>query len=264
MIFVTDWNAASSELRGNHIADFLGVPCLKNDIGDERNGVVVFVKVVDFDIMKKAKSLGNTIVYDPIDRFCSGFRAAIFSDLVDIVIVPNKICIRYYSSIFTNAEFVVIPHQWDQRLTSESSQDSLRTGYIGEELNLVDRRYKGEKVTKADEMIPAASRFNLHLSLNLRDARYINLKPATKIATAAAVGANVVAFPDPSALEILPAEYPYYVNGRDDPMRVLADAEQSFGSATWQRGREMMAAVKERTSMPAIAALYDFKPQRAA
>jgi len=263
MIFVTDFAAASSTLRGQHIADYLGVPCLENSLGEEKNGVVVFVKKPDFGIMKQAKTLGNTIVYDPIDRFCKQDRTAIFADLVDILIVPNQVCIRYYSTIFTNAEFVVIPHQWDQRLTSESPQDTLRTGYIGEELNLVERRYKGEKVTKVSEMMDAAPRFNLHLSLNAREATYINLKPATKIAIASAVGANVVAFPDPSALEVLPKEYPYYVNGRDDPMRVLAMAEESFGSALWQRGCEMMAAVKEKTSLPAIAALYDFKPQRA-
>lgn len=258
MIFVTDYAAASSTLRGQHIADHLDVPCLENDLGDEKNGVVVFVKKVENGLMKTAKSLGNTIVYDPIDRFCKHNITALFADLVDVLIVPNQACIRYYSTIFTNAEFVVIPHQWDQRLTSESPQDKLRTGYIGEELNLVERRYKGEKVTKASEMMDAAPRFNLHLSLNAREAPYINLKPATKIVTAAAVGANVVAFPDPSALEILPADYPFYVRGRDDPMDMLARAEKSFGTELWERGLAMMRDVKARTSLPEIAKLYNF------
>jgi hypothetical protein len=264
MIFVTDFDAASSTLRGQHIADALGVKCLQNDFGDEKNGVVVFVKKVDPSIMLNAKKHGNTIVYDPIDRYCKGIRATLFSDYVDILIVPNKVCIRYYSTIFTNAEFVVIPHQWDKRLTSVSPQDQLRTGYIGEELNLVERRYKGERVTKVAEMMDAAPRFNLHLSLNVRDALHINLKPATKIAIAAAVAANVIAFPDPSALDILSADYPFYLHNRADPMDMLHRMEGSFGSAEWLRGLEMMAQVKERTSIEAISALYDFKPQRAA
>ena len=263
MIFVTDYEAASSTLRGNHIADYLGVPCLENSLGDEKNGIVVFVKKPDPQVVKLAKTLKNTIVYDPIDRFCKEGRQAPFADLVDILIVPNRVCMRYYSTIFTNAEFVVIPHQWDQRLTSESPQDELRTGYIGEELNLVERRFKGERVTKVSEMMGAAPRFNLHLSMNAREARYINLKPATKVAIASAVGANVVAFPDPSALEILPTEYPFYVRGRTDPMDMIEIAEKSFGTVLWDEGREMMAMVKEKTSMPAIATLYDFKPMRA-
>lgn len=259
MIFVKDGLTTGTRMRCDDIAKTLNKPFFKSSLGElpPKNDVVVFVKYVDPEIVRKAKSLGNTIVYDPVDRFCKDGMSCIFAELVDIVLVPNQVCIRYYSSIFTNAEFRVIPHQWDNRLVCEPQHDKFRVGYIGEDLNLSERRYTGPKITDPSEMIPRASEFNCHISFPARMAKFAMLKPATKVSTAAAVGANIVVFPDPSALEILPEDYPFYCHG--DPMEAIERAESLFNGPVWHRGLDMMAKVKERTSLPAIASLYDFK-----
>jgi hypothetical protein len=257
VIFVKHKKTTATTLRGDDLARQLGVPCISQESELPKNDVVILVKYADAELVKTAKKLGNTIVYDVVDHLCKDGVNCMFSDLVDILLVPNRVCIRYYSTIFANAEFKVIPHQWDNRLICDPNYDEFRVGYIGEELNLSERRFTGPKVTVASEMIPMASKFNCHLSLPARMAKIAMLKPATKISTAAAVGANVIAFPDPSALEILPEDYPFYCNG--DPMEAIDRAKSLFNSPVWHKGLEMMVKVKEQTSIASIAALYDFK-----
>jgi hypothetical protein len=49
-------------------------------------------------------------------------------------------------------------------------------------------------------------------------------------------------------------DYPFYVDG--EPMPAIRMARESFGGAAWKKGREMMKAVKEKTSLEAVAGLY--------
>jgi hypothetical protein len=103
-------------------------------------------------------------------------------------------------------------------------------------------------------MLAAAPQFNMHLCLQRRDERHALLKPATKISTASAVGANVLTYRDPSAVELLGQDYPFYVDS--DQNTAIRMVRESFGGREWKRGREKMKEVRERTSLKAIAALY--------
>jgi hypothetical protein len=122
------------------------------------------------------------------------------------------------------------------------------------QLNMTVPGWDGAAVYEASQQLEAAPHFNLHLALQRRDERSALLKPATKVSTAAAVGANVLTYRDPSVLELLGPDYPFYVDG--EPMPAIRMARASFGGASWKKGREMMKAVKEKTSLAAVAALY--------
>lgn len=253
MIFVVNNEFASATLRGEHIAAELGVPCLFADLGGARNQQVVFVKDADRGLVLDAKDRGNEVIYDPIDLFCYKNRTVPFADLVDVLLVPNKACIEHYKSIFTRARFAVVPHQWDPRITSTAPQDYCRTAYIGKGFNCPPG-FGGMKVFNSVQFLEAAPLFNLHLSLNRRDLCAL-LKPATKIATASAVLANVVSYADPGAVELLGVDYPFLASG-DNEKEIISFAQKCFGNPIWKRARERMKEVRERTSLKSIASLY--------
>ena len=257
MIFVVNSEFISSLLRGEHLAEALGVPMLFADLGATRNDSVVFVKDADRGLALDAKDRGNRIILDVIDLHCYKQRTCPFADLVDVLIVPNHACIGWYAPIYPAARFAVIPHQWDHRIRGKAQQYRFSAGYIGKGFNCTVTDVPGvEKVFLSDQQLAAAPRFNLHVALQPRGGLAPLLKPATKVSTASAVGANVLTYRDPSVVELLGDDYPFYVDVDTDQMTAIRMAREAFGGRDWKLGREKMKQVRERTSLEAIAALY--------
>ena len=254
MLFVAPKGYPSSELRGDQIAAELGVPCLSR-MDETQDDVIVFVKSAYTSDVELAKSRGNVIAYDVLDYFCYADRHLPFAHLVDILIVPNSVCEPVYQVMFPSAKQVVIPHNWDSRIGGEAKHDKPRLGYIGMSFNAPNTdRNMYSAVVEPKNMVDAASQYNLHLCITKRDDMAKMLKPATKIATASAVGACAIAHLDPSAMELLGEEYPFYVHTTLDD--AIDDAIRSFGGERWARARTIMAKVREKTSPRNIAQLY--------
>lgn len=255
MIFVVNGETTASTLRGDHIAEALGAKVFFADLGSTRNTDVVFVKDADRGLVLDAKDRNCRIILDVIDFFSYKNRECRFSDLVDILIVPNRSCIAWYTERFPQARYAVIPHQWDYRIKGQAQHYRYSPGYIGKHFNLtVPMDWGGTNIFQSTQHLEAAPLFNLHLALQRRDEKIAMLKPATKISTAAAVGANVLTYRDPSAVELLGPDYPFYVD--IDPMDAIRMVREAFGGRDWKLGREIMKEVKERTSLMAIAELY--------
>ena len=217
----------------------------------ERGEWIVFVKTLDG--IEEAKAAGAMIAVDPVDLWCYPGRNN--NDTwpeVDLVIVPNSMCRKFYNRIFTNADYLLVPHQWDKRITGTAKQDVFRPGYIGRTFNL-NEQLNIDMVTEPDEQLDAMSRFNCHVAEHASIEQQ-RLKPATKVASAAAVGANIVTHKGSSAVELLGNDYPFYATGT--LFDALFKAKKAFGSAAWNYGLEIMADVKEKTSLKSIAERY--------
>lgn len=241
----------AGELRGQMIAEALGVPC--DDDYQTPDTVVVFVKKQDG--IQQAAADGCIVAYDPVDYFCYADQRP-YEPLpeVSVLIVPNKRCCANYRKFFPSADFLVVPHQWDPRITGECEHDEFRPGYVGRSFNI------GEDigipmVTDAAEQLSALPRFNCHLSNNGRTSLHAERKPATKVASAAAVGAVVLCQRDASSERLLGDDYPFYSDGT--LFDGLWQARKRFGTAAWDEAREIMRGVKEKTSLPNVAALYE-------
>lgn len=254
MLLVVNNGFTSGILRGEHIAEALGLRCHFADFGGVRHDTVLFVKETDRGLMEDAKERRNRIVYDPLDHFCYKDRIVDYGDLVDVVLVPNRACAVFYAEHFPKARYALIPHQWDTRVNGIAPQDRVRAVYIGKGFNCPPG-WRGDRITASGEMLQAAPFFNLHLCLNQRAEKQVLLKPATKIATASAVLANVVSYGDPSALELLGTQYPYIV-GSESISDVIRRAARDFGGSTWKRARNTMREIRERLCLQSIAALY--------
>lgn len=235
----------AGELRGAHIAAALGVPC--DDEYKEPSEWVVFVK--QFKGIKEAKADGCLVAFDPVDFYCYPNRPFPVVPEVDLLIVPNKKCAHTYKALFPRADFLIVPHQWDSRITGEATQDEFRPGYVGREFNL-DEHLHVPMVTERDEQLAALAKFNCHLAAGADSLR----KPATKVSSAAAVGANIITRRTASALELLGEDYPFFADGT--LFDALYQARKAFGGEEWKRGLETMARVRERTSLGAVSDLY--------
>lgn len=246
MRFVTSKTLAG-ELRGQHIAECLGVPWGPEYQPDEW---VVFVK--SFDDIAKAKADGCMVALDPVDFYCYPFRDQTPRPEVDLVVIPSRRAMKSYVSLFPRADYIVIPHQWDHRIGGECRHDQFQPGYIGRHFNLNEELHI-EMVTEPAEMLQAVTRFNCHVTQRESAAEKL-LKPATKVATAAAVGAVVLTQRDPAAEHLLGEDYPFFAEGT--LFDALYKARKAFGGEQWQQAREKMAEVKEKTSLQAIANLY--------
>lgn len=245
---------ASSRLRGAAISNALGFD------NSRQADVVVFVKGADCASVEEAHSAGCRIVYDPIDRFSFSERHQPdpWFGLVNTVIVYSVEQSHWYieRDLFPSAQYVIIPHQWDKVLDGAwCPKDRLRVGYIGHSFNMPHaiRDLMLPRVTNINAMMSWAGVFNCHIdSLRAPGSLDAIHKPATKISTAAAVGAAIITTRTAAAVELLGDDYPLYV----DSGKELANAIETARGMLLSGGLPELSGVRLRTSLDEVAKLY--------
>lgn len=256
MIFVKSSNLPSNQLRADQIASHLEASVYLNDL-PEVTDTVVFVKDAKPELVEKAKKQGCKIVFDPIDTFAYPERARIlpWHSMVDVAIAYNpaqkNMLLRWFKDV------AIIPHQWDISLDGHfCKMDEFCPAYIGHGFNMDSHIRDVAVISDTNEMIEMAPEFNCHVTVREKDSYQAMMKPATKLVTAAAVGAVCLTTKDASAYWLLPDDYPYWIDKPEDFSRVLAQAEREFGGEKWNTAIEMMEKVRDRTGLSEIANLY--------
>ena len=187
---------------------------------------------------------------------------------------------------------VVIPHHWDPRLSQvQCSQDQLRFGYMGSIKSLehspnfvhfrdFSKRYSvefldtevGRSVTeevargegfpaiRTSHTFPDIVPFNCAISLRPVGSLAYKLKTTAKVATAAALGQNIITTGEWAVRDHLPPTYPFLVHNPTKPnieamfRKVVSDYR---GDKTlWTRGLKMMEEVRSRLSIENVVKLY--------
>lgn len=260
MIFVKANNQASATLRADQIADKLGARVFLNDLPENVSGeTVVFVKEADPDLVIKASTDGARIIYDPIDQFAYKERLGWkhWYYFVDTVICYSEEMEKLALGWFKKT--VIIPHQWDARLTDTAPVDRFRPGYIGRTFNC-QHAILGSGIgviSEPSDMLQWASSFNCHVSIREPDSLEAKCKPATKVATAAAVGAVIITSKDSATRALLPDSYPYWCESVSAFPDVLDKAKAEFNGPEWNKALEMMDDVKDKTSLETVARKYN-------
>ncbi len=202
------------------------------------------------------KRRGNKIVFDPIDTFCGEFSQKDYH-LPDAVIYPNLGAMTKFHDLFPNASISrVIHHHWDTRIKGRTAH-GLRFGYVGTResclyLDDLEVPYITKRCNPRTFMFPSC-----HLSIRQPGTPEWLYKPATKVAIAAAVGANIITTRDPSVVELLGDNYPYYTDGTvESAMETVEWVKRSYGGETWRDGLRMMEKVKARTAIGNVAESY--------
>ena len=273
------WGSAALTLQ---LADSLrsfGADAEVIDLGRESlnavtDSILVFVKYFDPTLLKEAKERGNHLVWKTVDVFAHvdvEYRAAFMSllskrlmhgtGLFDGVIFPNRKALRDFRLLFRgNAALTAVNSHADPRW-QRTSADEFSLVYVGLKMNIAKRFLELDGMhyveAKGEAFFEEACLYSCHFSVRESGTRSFLYKPNTKLVGAAASAANIVLSKDPAHLELLDPGYPYYTDG--DPQSVnstIGFARATFGGPEWREGADMLAEVRERTTLPRIASEY--------
>ena len=82
-------------------------------------------------------------------------------------------------------------------------------------------------------------------------------KPSTKVATASAIGANIITSRDSSVVELLGENYPYLTNTDfQSVIKTLDYAKKTFGKKVWKDALKTMKKVKKKTDINNVVKGY--------
>lgn len=264
IIFVVNAKSfASSDLRGRQIAEQIGGRIYTSPLTEPfpSDAVAIFVKNAIADEVQFAHSTGCKIVYDPVDTFAYPERHIRhdWHTLVDTVIAYNETQTHWFrENFFPQAASIIIPHQWDSRMDKMiCPQDRFRAAYIGQDFNAPLPVDGVARITDSNCMLAWAGHFNCHVD-SLRDPGSLEAmhKPATKIATAAAVGAVIITTPTGNAMALLGHDYPFYVSNATELPEMIAHIRTTFGNKEWIDARKIMHSVRDALAPEIIAKIY--------
>jgi len=242
-----------------------------------RNATVVVVKEWRPQDIRKLKEQGCRVVYDVVDNATVWDRGLGDGALsLDAVILP---CAEL-EGVWTAKGFPmppaarVIHHHGDTRF-SENEATEFRPVCISTHTQIPQEAHAAGVDCITEEngwegLFEQAKEYNLHIGVYAETGPEHQFKPPSKLATAAACGANIILQRLPSNIDLLPESYPYYVDGPAEIPAMLEKARADFDGPEWERGLAMLRNVRERTTARAIAAGYDElfaeieKPEKAA
>ncbi|HEV8630905.1 MAG TPA: hypothetical protein VGV61_11350 [Thermoanaerobaculia bacterium] len=257
--FVKYYQKGSTDIAADQMADALrrhGVESrslFASELGGVRDAALVFIKRADLAHLLLGRLQGNALVLDVHDTIV--FRRGIrWAALYDGLIFRTERA----RHDFGGRKGVVIPHHWDERYGPHRAPlDRLRLAFIGHPRSypFAPGELPGVELV-FDDWFARAPAFNAHLSVR-RPGREWLYKPNLKVATAAACGAVLIATPDVGTVEDLGEDYPFYTGpGREEVMAAMARAERLLGGPEWRRALELLAAVRERITLPRVTTLY--------
>jgi hypothetical protein len=280
---VENTSLASSVMRGGQVAAEMlrqGVFAQVIDLSDQgveragriKNGIVVFIKNTLkglTPLMPELKRRNNFLVWDPIDGLLD-LKDDPGLGMVDGVIFSNERSVREYRHFLgPDCNFHVISHHWDPRcrpntagsfklvFLGDPTPENIAQEHIDNVAGLTLETVKAARDVKDKDLFSRMTAYSCHFSVRKEESASFIYKPAPKIAMASAMRANIILSRDYSNLEVLDRSYPFYTSAKlDDVLRVTACARDSYGTRAWRDALDMMAAVRERTSLPKIAKDY--------
>ncbi len=215
-----------------------------------------FLKTADVAVISELRKR-NTLIADYVDE---PPNPEIVGE-VDALMAASLAALRTYFLDFHGKRIFNVTHHVDLRLPAVSPpSDIWRPAYFGELANTVRGNVIAEKVdfvkidtsVQSDEWMAHLNHYNFHYAVRKR--RGIDgSKPFLKGFTAAHCGANMLIQRDEGdALLYLGHDYPYLLPtdcSESDIVDALERVKSDFGSAQWRYGLEVMAEVKDRSSM---------------
>ena len=220
---------------------------------EPKNEIVLCVKPKRYDFYKELDS-SNFIIFDILDTI-EHVESTDLAHISSAIFCSNKIRSRFSEKFKYPDLCKTIYHHWDARLSLPPiSQESFSIGYFGEQWKARIYSGIGRSISLYyEDYQDKLNHHNCHYIVR-PDTHLRNFEPLTKISTAAAVEAVVIAEADHS-IELLGYNYPYYV-GTSIP-DTFQKVQKSFGSYEWNFARQIMSDIKERTSLSSTIKEYE-------
>ena len=173
-------------------------------------------------------------------------------------------------------DILVLPHhsdpRWrDTKTTMTKSSDTLRFGYTGSIPSLahtdnflhaddIKERYPITFVDTDEGILPDTLDFGIDMSIREPDTDVSRFKTTAKVATAAALGHNIITTWDEAVKDYLPEDYPFAL--KDSSLETIqktmdmAMADYAGDQVLWKKGLEMMKEVDKKLNINVIASKY--------
>jgi hypothetical protein len=280
LVFVTQDNTTGSSIISgiqpyNYYKN-LGLNCLhvldrnlsKTDIKDS---IVLHVKWVSdnkyYEDIAELKKYNNKIFLitidghmyrlrgKPFDGFSENMPPKFLRDFYDGYILNSKFMVNEVSPFVSSGKLLYYLYQppiKDMKSTN-TSFNSIKIGYFGAKFQFT---HSSDPYIKTNVKPffnwkgwrEQPKQYNLHYNIR-RSRTYSYLyKPAAKLFTAAAAGANLITTKDRSYLELMGEDYPYYTNYKvKDVIQTIEFIKESYGSKTWNDALSIMEEIKHRT-----------------
>ena len=263
VVFVKYYEKGSTGIAGDQIAAGLArrgwnaraVPAAA--LPAVAGAIAVFIKTSKLVDLLGARRRGNRAVLDVHDTLC--FKRRLKNRwLFDGLIFKNGRQLSDYGDRRRLCD--VIYHQADDRYgPHQAGETTLRVCYLGEprSLRLWDH-LPGVECIPMPRWFAEAPRFNCHLSVR-EPRREVLYKPGAKVSTAAICRAVLLTTRDESAVEMLGADYPLYLDSAEAPAigRGIERARAAIGGPEWRLARQRLDAVLERTRLERILDDYE-------
>lgn len=262
--------------------------------------IFFWIKNINLDLIRT--NLKNGIhIYDVVDNYIyqkSQVENAINCGFLNQIIVNNEYMRSEIISKYNISQNLisVIHHHWDPRISTAilNNQSKLTFGFLGsvaslkhtdnllhymELINHYDIRFydteNGQEVSKfiknkkniivnrdLHAMANLKIHFNCHLSIRKNNTAESKYKTSAKVATAAALGHNILTTYEKATQDILPKDYPFILHKTDyDSVRKMFDliiTDYFDEKKLWKLGLEIMKQVKNKTSLSEIINNYLF------
>lgn len=239
----------------------------KNELHKYKDSIIVWVRRLSQNdkYLKTASANNNFQMLDVLDRLCFKDLCIDRINLVNAVLFASKYTYKIYgnSNRLNNHVKYWLWHHYDPILKSRE-YNQFQLGYWGYRTsalhvyNLISRRYRHTRAKSG--LYPSPKWFDtVSCHYSVRDiSKGQGWRPATKISTAAACGANIIITREPIAEELLPKDYPYFVDvpNIEETKRVIEHAKMTFNTDTWSYGLHCMNNVRKQTSVQRCAKLY--------
>jgi hypothetical protein len=264
----------SGTMRGNHIAKFLSsigydtaVTTIKRAKRKKfsKDQIVVCVKWFDRSLMDRLRNYDCKIIFDVVDGYLKVHMRKKFlnnppwNGSVDGVIASNDKMLADILPKLNGPQATRIYHHWDPDIQLINKAGNIKAAYIGTPKNIYPvKRFDNVKyICEYNKWFSEGSLYDVHLSIRKPNTRNFFYKPNTKLSFAARCKANMISSGESSHRELLPPDYPFFVNDDYDEIQNMINYAISDKSIEDRKyGLACMADVEKMTSPSSIAKDY--------
>ena len=217
-------NTGLTDVKGTQPRDalrkkgILSESCIGKLPRDIDNSMIVFIKCFPPKEVMRALKKKCTLVYEIMDN-ANPFLLENERILCDGIIFPNKRMQKDFDPYLPKkTKSFVMYHHWDPRLgetKTKKQNKNFSLAYFGtapsknaifsDELNI-------PVFTELSDNLKYKNDFNCIYSMRKEGSMKFLYKPSTKLAIASAVGSNIITSKEPSAVELIGADYPYFTD----------------------------------------------------
>lgn len=259
----------STDVRGLQICDELrkkgynARTCVgKIDINIKKSDLVIFLKCFPINKIIPIKHKGCRVVYDIIDAY-NPFLLFAESKFFDAIIFPNKKMLQDLNFLKRKKIiFKVINHHIDPRFSKKiPSKREFAIGYfgIGKERNAIFHNYFKELklYEKFNDFPVYGPKIPFHYSMRNPNTREFMYKPSTKVGTAAACGSALITSREPTPIDLLGNDYPYFVDfDCNEVKKIINFARKTYKKEAWKKAMKKMKKVKRELDIKNIIKEY--------